>query len=543
MSTPRRPLAADRRPALLEGETLRFSAAVLVTRGSGAELEIYLVRRSPALVVFPGAWALPGGTVDAELDCADAALDLDAIAPEEADGVFLACAARELFEETGLLLPALTRHLPQGAEVRAELRRSLVEGRGAGEPEGRRRWGELVRRARAEHGEETFAPLAPFCWTTTPAFASRRYRALYVHLPLGEHDRPEVWPGELLEGRFVRPADVWRGWLAGEWPLVPPLVFLMDHLARPEATLAGVLDIARRRGEAVDGGALHVVSPVPGVLLAPLRTPTLPPATTTNCYLVGRERCYVVDPATWDEGERMRLFRFLDLAREFDLDLAGVLVTHHHRDHVGSVVETAERYGLPVLAHPETLRRLPTRPREARALDEGDRLPLGSAPDGGARPWVLEVFHTPGHDRGHLVFRESHTRALIAGDLASTLSTIVIEPPEGHLATYLASLARVRALGIGALLPAHGPVAADGDALLARYLEHRAAREMRLVEALGRLGPAHPERLVPEVYADTPRAAHRLALGSLTAGLEKLAEDRAAAQLPDGRWELLAPDG
>ena len=36
----------------------------------------------------------------------------------------------------------------------------------------------------------------------------------------------------------------------------------------------------------------------PGVVLAPLRTPTLPPATTTNCYVVGHERLWVVDPGS-----------------------------------------------------------------------------------------------------------------------------------------------------------------------------------------------------------------------------------------------------
>ena len=34
--------------------------------------------------------------------------------------------------------------------------------------------------------------------------------------------------------------------------------------------------------------------------------------------------------------------------------------------------------------------------------------------------------------------------AVIAGDLVSTVSTIVIDPPEGNMADYLASLARVR---------------------------------------------------------------------------------------------------
>jgi ribonuclease/clavin/mitogillin len=50
--------------------------------------------------------------------------------------------------------------------------------------------------------------------------------------------------------------------------------------------------------------------------------------------------------------------------------------------------------------------------------------------------------HTPGHDRGHLCFRESRYGTMLVGDMLSTISTIIIDPPEGHLATYLQSLER-----------------------------------------------------------------------------------------------------
>lgn len=522
-------------PAHLLGERLSLSAAVLLTRGTGEELELYLVRRSPHLATFPGAWALPGGVLEPECDGC----------PEDSGtAAYLACAARELFEETGVLLPALRAAAEAlglgGEEHLQELRSSLVgpkaDGRGA--REARVQFREILAAASAP-----FVDLEPFCWTTTPAFAARRYRALYAHANCPPTAHPRVQLGELVEGRFVRPRDVWRAWHRGEMRLVPPLVFLLDHLARPGATLVEALAAARDRGDAVDRGALHVVSPSPGVLVAPLATPTLPPATTTNCYLIGRERTYVVDPGTWDEAERDRLFHFLDVVQRLDLVLAGVLVTHHHRDHVGSVAHVAERYDLPVYGHPLTLRRLPLRPRETEPLEDGDVLHLGTAPGeegrgdgGGSEPWTLTAFHTPGHDAGHLVFLESHRRALIAGDLVSTLSTIVIDPPEGHLATYLKSLARMRDLGVGALLPSHGTAAPDGVALLARYLAHRAERERVLLGALFTVGPALPESLVPLVYTDVPREMHALALRSLVAGLEKLAEEGRAHMALDGRW-------
>jgi glyoxylase-like metal-dependent hydrolase (beta-lactamase superfamily II) len=251
--------------------------------------------------------------------------------------------------------------------------------------------------------------------------------------------------------------------------------------------------------------------------------------------LVGEERVYVVDPATYEAEERERLFdaieRWCKEGRSFD----GVLVTHHHRDHVGSVVETARRFGLPVLAHRETLSRLDLDGAEVRELRDGDALELGRAPDG--RPgWRLCALHTPGHAPGHLAFVEDRYRSAIAGDLVSTLSTIVIDPEDGHLATYLASLRKLVDFGIACLHPAHGPAVLDGPGLLRRYLEHRAEREAALVAALEH-GLDTVEALVPRVYSDTPEAMHALAARSLLSGLLKLEEDGRARRSGE-RWRV-----
>jgi glyoxylase-like metal-dependent hydrolase (beta-lactamase superfamily II) len=92
-----------------------------------------------------------------------------------------------------------------------------------------------------------------------------------------------------------------------------------------------------------------------------------------------------------------------------------------------------------------------------------------------ARPdWQLRVLHTPGHARGHLTFVESRYRAALVGDLMSGVSTILIDPPEGHLATYLRSLERLLAEPILTVYPAHGPPHRDGHAMIRQLLAHRA---------------------------------------------------------------------
>ena len=489
---------SDRKP-------LRDSAAVVLTRGEGAGLEVLLVQRSPRLRFFGGAWAFPGGVRD------------EADGPAEEDATWARCALRELFEETGVL-PALLGGA--GAGERERVRAALEA-----DPPDAAPWSALLARA-----PDALAACTPVCTLVTPPFAAVRHRTRFHHMTLPAGESVAIVPGELVDGRFLRPADALRAWRAGELAVAPPtlrLVQLLDEHGLPDG-----LARARAHAERVAAGELPTVAPAPGVLVVPLATPTLPPATTTNCYLVGEESVWIVDPATWEQAERARLFAFLDDIVASGRRLAGVLVTHHHRDHVGSVAAVAERFGLAVHAHPETLARLALGRQPSRALADGDELPLGRAPDG-SEGWRLRVLFTPGHAPGHLAFVESRLGTAIVGDLVSTLSTIVIDPPEGHLATYLASLRRLVDERIGVLLPAHGMAAREGVDVVEGYLAHRAAREQKLVAALDER-PRSVAELVPEVYDDTAPALHPLAARSLLAGLQKLAEE--------GRAEALGSD-
>jgi glyoxylase-like metal-dependent hydrolase (beta-lactamase superfamily II) len=128
---------------------------------------------------------------------------------------------------------------------------------------------------------------------------------------------------------------------------------------------------------------------------------------------------------------------------------------------------------------------------------------------------------TPGHARGHLVFLDTAERTLIAGDLVSSVSTIVIDPPEGDMDDYLASLERVRALEPRLLLPAHGPAVLDGAAKLAEFAAHRRMREAKVLAAW-RAGLRTPDSMIDVVYDDTPDAARPLAARQITAHLERL---------------------
>ena len=71
-----------------------------------------------------------------------------------------------------------------------------------------------------------------------------------------------------------------------------------------------------------------------------------------------------------------------------------------------------------------------------------------------------------------------------------------------------------------------------------RLIQHRLAREAKVVSSIAQLGRATLDELVLKVYDDVPEPLRPLALRSLIAHLEKLAEDGRAG-CSDGVWSLI----
>ena len=236
----------------------------------------------------------------------------------------------------------------------------------------------------------------------------------------------------------------------------------------------------------------------PGIEVLALRTPTLPPATHTNTYLVGSGEVWVFDPASPYEDERQRLAGEL-LARLDDGEtIGGLVLTHHHHDHVAgaaalqATLRQEAGVDVPIVAHPLTDERVDL--HVASHWHHGEVRELG-----GRR---LMAHFTPGHAPGHLVFRDVDSGATIAGDLVAGTGTILIDPSEGHLGTYLASLESMQHAGATQLLPSHGPMLVQGQAVLAFYIAHRHQRSQQLLDALDQQGRATALELVPLVYRD-----------------------------------------
>ncbi|HEU4405008.1 MAG TPA: MBL fold metallo-hydrolase [Polyangiaceae bacterium] len=277
---------------------------------------------------------------------------------------------------------------------------------------------------------------------------------------------------------------------------------------------------------------------LPALELFPARTPTLPPATHTNSYALGAREVLLVEPATPDDDERAAWLAWAQRLRAEGRTLVALVATHHHPDHVGGADFFARALGLPLWAHALTAERL-ARPVD-RLLREGEALRL-DGPE--AQAW--QVLHTPGHAPGHICLHEPALGALVVGDMVASVGTILIAPGDGDMGEYLRQLRRLEGLGAKVALPAHGDPIDEPGGRFRAYVEHRLAREAKVVRALGEgSGPAGLglAELLPRAYDDVAPAAWPFAMLSLQAHLDKLAAEGRVVVGAEGRFSI-APGG
>ena len=186
-----------------------------------------------------------------------------------------------------------------------------------------------------------------------------------------------------------------------------------------------------------------------------------------NCYVIGDEETGVgaiVDPG--DEAARIAI-----AVEQANLEIAQILITHTHIDHVGAVAALVDEYSCPVLMHAEAepmLEQLPTQammmglrfgkvPTVDRYIEDEEVIEVGGL--------ELRSLYTPGHAPGHIAFHIESEGLLLSGDALFAGSVGRVDLPGGSMEVLMRSIEE-RLLTLPdetSVYPGHGPKTTIGN--------------------------------------------------------------------------------
>uniref|UniRef100_UPI0040479402 MBL fold metallo-hydrolase n=1 Tax=Limnohabitans sp. TaxID=1907725 RepID=UPI0040479402 len=532
-----------------EPAPLRPAATVLLLRDGPNGVEVLMTRRSMKASFAPGAYVFPGGGIDA----ADAqAHGMAQRRPTQSDlHLTQAIAAiRESFEELGVLfarhangrwanhddIAAIDRKGPFAAQCQARglslaAEQVFVLAHWITDRDLPRRFDVPFLVARMPEGQapvadesEQFEPV----WVR-PQDALNRHEAgdffmVYPTIRTLERLKAFANVNAVLQACAVNDEPLWTscpraGWLAGNEARY------MEHeapfgelaLVTPDGQIHHHLDWRTDQAVPLLQNVQRLTAPNPGVMTGP----------GTNSYLVGDPNTgYIaIDPGPADHEHLQRIWRAAGG------QIKAIVCTHSHPDHSpgAAPLQALCTHKPPILGlASKPTARANSRFTPERELADGEKLVLQGIGAQGEITHTLRVVHTPGHAANHLCLVLEEDGLLFSGDHVLNGSTTVIDPPDGHMGDYLASLDKLAATcetgGIEFILPAHGHVLGFAHQAITQLKAHRLKREAKIAAAMQALPQGSLQEWVEKAYDDVPPRLWPVAARSLQAHVDHIRE-------------------
>ena len=263
----------------------------------------------------------------------------------------------------------------------------------------------------------------------------------------------------------------------------------------------------------------RIVAPNPGPMTGP----------GTNTYVVGENDLVVVDPGP---AEPSHIDAILNCVGD---RLRYVACTHTHPDHSPAAAVLADTTGATLVGRTTADDRHQDLSFQPASQIEDDDCVTGEG-------WTLRAIRTPGHVDNHVCYLLDEEGVVFAGDHIMNGSTVVIVPPGGNMAHYIASLRRLLDYDVKVVAPGHGELIPDCRGEVENLVRHRLLREAKVVGALSDQAQSLDD-LVVTVYDDVDPMMHEWAKLSLLAHLIKLGDERRTVKTAEGgidRWQLAA---
>ncbi|MFV0389888.1 MAG: MBL fold metallo-hydrolase [Pyrinomonadaceae bacterium] len=492
--------------SIVKHAAIRDAAALILLDETGSS--VLWAQRNPAMKFLGGNFGFPGGSIEEQdyLTPVENCANAEMAAP-------LVCAIRETFEEIGVLPVKGAAKLTKGQLQ--SLNDELQSGR-AGFSDILEHWGLKIDFAMFEY--------AGF-WTT-PEFSPIRFKTHFFISKCEKKLFPYAATDETTAVEFIKPDEAKAKWTRSEVIIVPPVFFTIDALQKTN-DLAKTATLLKKRSKKLNGTTEYIAYNA-HIKCVPLLTKTLPPATHTNCFIVGEKKFVVIDAASKDTGEQEKLARIVDKLVVNGGSCKAIIVSHLHLDHIGGEAALQEHFynkhgqKVPILTHKQTVESLGSSFKADGFLADDEKIELCSF---SGNPFQLTILHTPGHARGHLCFYDQSNGFLLSSDNVLSFGTVVISPPEGNMRDYLQSLKRMRALdNLRFMCGSHGTAIYDSRGKIDEYLAHRMQREEQ-VRTLLEKGIDDVDEITRTIYKNLNKALFPLAQKTVFAHIEKIRLD------------------